>query len=268
MKSKDQIFQKIDNKIIEKLEKGKIPWRAPFDINAEPINAQTGSHYSGTNAWLLRLVCNGDPYFTGFRQAQSLGRHVKKGESGFPIMFPVVKYFEKSTGEIITRKQAGGLQDDEVEKNVYYSFSSVWHIDQFKGIDRDKLPSISAFGEMNFEPISRCEAILNHWTDCPEVRKKGHRAFYRKTEDFISIPRPKYFASDAKVYEVIFHEAIHATGHASRLNREKGEQFGDQAYCFEELVAEIGSAYLCGCAGIDKPLIENQRLISKTGLRH
>jgi len=110
MTSKDQIFQKIDNKIIEKLEQGDIPWQAPFDVNADPINAQTGSHYSGTDAWLLRLICNSDPYFMGFRQAQSLGGHIKRGNRGSRLCFRLLSILRKKPARNSRENRRASLQ--------------------------------------------------------------------------------------------------------------------------------------------------------------
>lgn len=258
MNSTNEVFKKIENKIIERLEQGEIPWDKPFEINDTPINAKTGNYYSGINEWLLQLLSSGDPYFIGFKQAQYLGGHIKKGESGLPIMFPMIKYWDKETGEEIKAGKAQKMRDEEYNKSVNYSYSYVWHIDQTEGINRENLPSLSDKDELVFEPISQCENLLARWNDCPDIRREGTSAYYHLKDDYINIPRSQYFTSEAEVYATIFHEAIHATGNGNRLNREKPKQFADKKYSFEELIAEFGSAYLCGYAGIEKQTIENK----------
>jgi antirestriction protein ArdC len=251
------IFQKVETKIIDKLEQKVIPWEKPFNLNTCPVNGKTGRHYSGVNEFLLRLFFDGDPYFVGFRQAQDLGGYIKNGKSGFPIMFPIVNYYDTETGGRVGKKEANE-RPEAINKSVHFSYSYVFHLSQTEGIDPEKLPSLSGNPKLVFEPINQCENLLDLWGDCPDIRREGTQAFYHLKDDYINIPKSQYFTSEEKVYATIFHEAIHATGNTQRLDREKPGHFGDKRYSLEELIAEFGSAYLCGFAGIEKQTIENK----------
>jgi antirestriction protein ArdC len=95
----------------------------------------------------------------------------------------------------------------------------------------------------------------------PVIEHKEQRAYYRPSSDVVNIPMPDLFRSDEEYYSTLFHELTHATGHQSRLNREelsKVSLFGSHDYSKEELVAEMGAAFLCGHCGIEPSVIENQ----------
>jgi antirestriction protein ArdC len=97
--------------------------------------------------------------------------------------------------------------------------------------------------------------IMNAWATEVEVRHGGGSAFYRPSDDFIQLPHSVQFEDEAAYFETAFHEAIHSTGHKSRLNRFKKEHDSSYKddYAFEELVAELGAAFLCCDAGISQP---------------
>jgi antirestriction protein ArdC len=121
------------------------------------------------------------------------------------------------------------------------------------------LPNISGGEPLDFDPITKCEEVLNAWGNRLKIDHiHGNKAGYNRLADTIIIPEPQYFDSREEYYATLFHEMIHATGSPDRLDREKGQEFGDQTYSFEELVAEIGAAYLCGHCGIEKPVLENK----------
>jgi len=96
--------------------------------------------------------------------------------------------------------------------------------------------------------------------NCPEIRRGGGRAFYRPSEDLVNIPRPEAFESTEEHYCTLFHELVHSTGHGSRLDRKTIKDvapFGSANYSREELIAEMGAAFLCGSAGIENATIDN-----------
>ena len=99
------------------------------------------------------------------------------------------------------------------------------------------------------------KVILDSWADEVTITHGGDSAFYRPSDDFIQLPHFDQFHSEAEYFSTAFHEAIHSTGHSTRLNRFKKERKGSykQSYAFEELVAELGAAFLCADAGINQP---------------
>jgi antirestriction protein ArdC len=266
MSSTKETFQKIENRIIEFLERGHIPWQKAFDINYAPVNAKTGNYYSGFNLMLLEMLSFSEPYFMGFRQAQDLGGTVRKGERGMPILFPTPIHRDRETGKRISAKKAESLPAGQVKTHIYYNCGYVWNISQCEDIDRAELPEISEY-HLDFEPIQRAEQVISGWKDCPAIEEKGGRAFYHKEDDFVRVPEKGNYRSREHYYGVLFHELVHATGAPKRLDREKGDYKYDQKYCFEELVAEFGSALLCGHCGIEKPLIENKSAYIESWLK-
>jgi len=263
MKS-DTAFQKINTHIISLLEDDIIPWRKPFDVSMEPRNPVSKITYSGVNAWLLGLFHFEEPFFFGSKQINDdLDGWIKKGQKGIPIRYPQYSYRDQESGEKITASKANKLIDkfgsERVKTSRSFGYCNVWNIAQCNDINRDKLPDLSDENSLSFDPIMQCEQLINGWENRPEIiRIHGDRAAYYRQVDTIKIPEPQYFDSREEYYAVLFHEMIHATGSTERLDRTKGKQKGDQAYCFEELVAEIGAAYLCGHAGIEKPVLKNK----------
>jgi antirestriction protein ArdC len=106
------------------------------------------------------------------------------------------------------------------------------------------------------EPIPACEGIVAAMPQCPRI-KGDSRAFYSPHEDFVGIPPKETFTKAEEYYCALFHELVHSTGHASRVKREMSGRMGSESYSKEELVAEMGAAFLCGHAGIEQATIEN-----------
>ena len=260
----DTAFNKVTSHIISLLEDDIIPWRKPFNVSTSPINGASKHEYSGVNAWLLRLLNFDEPFFFGFKQINDeMDGLIKSGETGIPIRFPRFYYRDQKTGKNISASKAKKLKAkfgaERVKTSRSFGYSNVWNIAQCKDINRDKLPDISDEEPLNFDPISKCEEVINAWDDQLEIDHiHGDIAAYNRLQDSIKIPEPRYFESREEYYATLFHELIHATGSPDRLGRSKGKIKGDQNYCFEELVAEIGAANLCGYCGIDKPVLENK----------
>jgi len=230
------IQKQITNEIINALQEGVKPWACPWSVagqNCLPVNYLTGSHYTGINIALLWSQCYKNNYSSAawltFNQVKKLNGTIIKGSKGARCVFYKLKEFEDEyTGEL---KQAPLINQ-----------FMVFNLDQISGIERKDL----AYNEFN--PIERGEQIIKK-TEA-KLKFGGHRAFYRRAEDQIYLPEPEKFASPEDFYSTALHEIVHWTGHAKRLNRKKGAAFGDKDYAFEELVAELGSAFLCGELGL------------------
>jgi antirestriction protein ArdC len=235
------VYQDVTNSIIEQLEKGAIPWVKPWraDSSADK-NLLSQKPYQGINRLILGLsgmVNKYDvPVWASYKQWESIGGNVRKGEKGTRIVF-----FSKVSKE---NKTTGDTESYSVLK-AYWVFNA----SQIDGIDI--VPA--AVEPKPFSPIDGAEsriiktgAALSHG---------GDAAFYAPSVDRIQLPNKGTFNSEANYYATAFHELVHWTGAKHRLDRnlEKG-RFGNPAYAFEELVAEMGAAFLCNDYGIQGEL--------------
>jgi antirestriction protein ArdC len=242
----DKIYEMITDKIIEQLEKGTVPWRMPWNgyVKGFPQNFTSKKDYRGINIFLLKLAMRSTPYWITYKQAKQLKGSVKKGEKGYPVIFwKFLETTDKETGE---------------KKNVpLLRYYTVFNLDQCEGI---ALPEIDQPETREFSPIERVEKIINDMPNKPTINHNEARAFYRPAADLVNMPKKELFISDAEYYSTLFHELAHSTGHLSRLNREseaKNHMFGSADYSKEELIAEMGAAFLCAESSIENETIEN-----------
>ncbi len=255
MNTSFDIYEMVTNLIIERLEKGVIPWQMPWKAETGlPQNMVYKKVYRGFNFWLLLTVVDqfGSPFFLTFKQVKELGGHVLKGEKGFPVVF--WKILEKE-------EKDGGI--DQIPFLRYYT---VFNLKQTEGIDESKIPSTEAY-DHNFDPIGQAEQLIEYWSDCPEIKLDQSHAFYSPTGDYIGMPNPRTFFQDEQFYSVLYHESVHATGHINRTGRHEklpDHKFGSQDYSQEELVAELGAAYLCHITGIQNATIDNSAAYIKS----
>lgn len=258
MKSSFDIYEMVTNLIIERLEKGVIPWQMPWKVESGlPQNMIHRKVYRGFNFWLLLTVADkyGSPYFLTFNQVKELGGHVLKGEKGFPVVFWKILEKEEKDGSI-----------DQVPFLRYYT---VFNQKQTEGIDESKIPSSEAH-DHDFDPIVQAEQVIECWKDSPKIRFDQSHAFYSPTGDYIGMPNPRTFFKDEQFYSTLYHESIHATGHVNRTGRHEklsDHRFGSQEYSQEELVAEMGAAYLCHLTGIQNATIDNSAAYIKSWIR-
>ncbi|HWB14473.1 MAG TPA: zincin-like metallopeptidase domain-containing protein [Pirellulales bacterium] len=241
-----KVYATITSRIINLLEQGVVPWRRPWGgEGSEPRNACTRRAYRGVNVFLLSAAGYDSPFFLTFRQAAMWGGHVKKGEHGFPVVFWSIKDgVDEETGK--------------ARKIFILRYYTAFNVEQCEGLPSALLATPGP--KLDFRPIERCEAILAGLpANRPSIGHGGPQAFYRPSDDSIAMPKPERFLSVEDYYATLFHELTHATGHPSRLNREgitAVAPFGSPVYSREELVAEMGSAFLCGHAGIDVPALQ------------
>lgn len=200
---------------------------------SHPVNFSTGKPYSGVNVWLLGMTEFSRPEWLTYKQAAELGGQVRKGESATLACFYAPMVSSK--------------EDKDGKRNTYSLLRhfNLFNVEQVDGLvlpDLPELPKPSG-SEMSLFLRTRC-------TDLGVgLRHSGDSAYYERIADRVTMPSTA-FVSDAAYSAVLAHELIHATGAPSRLNRKKGEKFGDSDYAFEELVAELGSAFLCTEFGI------------------
>jgi len=239
------VYEIITERILKELESGTIPWHKPWksELGEEPANLVSKKAYRGLNRFLLAHSPYERPYFCTYNQAQELGGQVRKGEKGTPIIF-------WKTGTY-TKAQDDGSESEE--KSFLLRYYTVFNVAQCEGLDKHLQP-IPEEKKNAIGSHEQAEFIASHYPSPPNIHyKSGDRAYYRPAHDLVVIPERYQFSSQAEFYSTLFHELTHSTGHASRLNRATLTDmvhFGSTNYSKEELVAEMGAAFLCGEAGI------------------
>lgn len=234
-------YQTVTDTILKKLEEGTVPWRCPWDRKVgRPRNFASNREYQGINVMLLGVKRFASPYWLTLRQANDLGGQVRKGEHGTLI----VKYGRHE------RRTKG---KEEETKAVYYLRGyTVFNALQIDGVEfpEMELPEPAA----NEARIESAERIVREMPGRPDIQEgQTIRACYRVSTDTIEMPARSRFVDAENYHLVLFHEIIHSTGHESRLNRKSlmgatGAVMTE--YSKEELVAEMGSAFLGMEAGI------------------
>jgi antirestriction protein ArdC len=255
MNTSFDIYEMVTNLIIERLEAGVVPWQMPWKAETGfPQNMVHKKVYRGFNFWFLLTVADkfGSPFFLTYNQVKELGGHVLKGEKGFPVVFWKLLDTEEKDGSI-----------DHIPFLRYYT---VFNLKQTEGIDESKIPATEAH-DHQFDPIGDAEQLIEFWYDSPEIRLDQSHAFYSPTGDYVGMPNPRTFFRDEQYYSTLYHELIHSTGHINRTGRHEKlseHKFGSQDYSQEELVAELGAAYLCFMTGIQNATIDNSAAYIKS----
>jgi antirestriction protein ArdC len=241
------IYSLVNNRILAALEKGIIPWKRPW-TGRLPTNYDTGKEYRGVNILTLGIaeMVQGytSSYWLTFRHAQKHGGHIKKGEKAAYIVFSDKKIREVEK------------EDGTKELKTWHMVRSfpVFNFDQAEGVPKkDAGPALDPDRDL----IEVCNSILSRMPNPPAYRESGGSAYYMPKEDLVNLPPIETFKTTEGYVATKFHEYGHATGHESRLNRPgimAAAAFGGDAYGFEELVAELTSAYLCARNGINNTL--------------
>ena len=236
---KADVYQIITDRILAMLDAGVNPWRKPWRAAAykPPQNLLSRRPYRGVNVILLGLSPYASPYWMSYRQTLQAGGHVKKGEKASLAVF--WKMFDKADSADPTKR----------ERIPVLRYYNVFNVEQTEGVDYPK-PEVPTF---THDPIVEAERIAAAMPQPPTITHADERrAFYRQETDTVNVPPLARFEKAAEYYSTLFHELTHATAHPSRLNRktEGPQAFGSVNYGREELIAEMGSAYLCGRAGI------------------
>ena len=232
------VYDVVTNRIIEKLEQGIAPWIKPWAAGSNggsDRNVISKKEYSGVNRLILGMSGYSSPIWGSFKQWEQLGASVKRGEKGTQVVF----YSQVTKSEI--------KPNDPTPENSTYSLLKtyyVFNIDQVEGVEIETPAPVIP----EFNPVPALEdRIVKTGAN---IKHEGARAFYNRTADSITLPDRTLFLSEAHYYATALHELTHWSGAPHRLDRTKGKRFGDTAYAFEELVAEMGAAFLCADYGI------------------
>jgi len=240
---KQDIYTRITNQIVSHLEKGVKPWVRPW--NAEHAAARitrplrhNGKPYSGINVlslWASAMAQNfAAPVWMTFKQASELEAHIRKGEKGSLVVY----------ADSIKRKETDEKTGDEIDWEIpFLKGYTVFNVEQIEG-----LPEVYyAKAEPTLDPVTRIERAEKLFAGLgATIRHGGNRAFYSNAADVIQMPPFESFQDANSYYVTLAHECTHWTGSKTRLDRDfGGHRFGSEGYAVEELVAELGAAFLC-----------------------
>jgi len=245
------LYQGITNQIVSMLERRVIPWRSPIlsQPAGQPQNLESSKPYRGINVFLLAFTAwtkgYGSRYWLTFNQAKAHGASIKRGEKSSTVVY--WRQLEVPDAQTGKPKQIPMLR--------YYNVFNTDQCDALAIGDEEKATP------RPFTPIESAEALVKGYQGGPVIEHAGERACYLPLRDTVQLPEPGRFVSGEEYYATLFHEMAHSTGHSTRLDRgldQAPRPFGSPDYGKEELVAEMAAAYLCGEAGIQPAVIENQ----------
>lgn len=242
MQEKSDIYQRITNQILVELEKGARPWFQPWNAEhaagriTRPLRAN-GIPYQGINVLVLwtEALAHGyvTPIWMTFKQAIELGGHVRKGEKGSLVVY----------ADRITRNEIDDATGEESTRSIpFMKGYTVFNVEQVEGLPGH----FYARPPARSEPMPRIERAESFFAATrADIRHGGGRAYYAPGSDHIQMPPFEAFRDADAYYVTLAHETVHWSKHPARLNRELGgKRFGDEGYAMEELVAELGSAFL------------------------
>src|ERR1700678_1152769 len=212
----------ITQSVLKQLEQGGAPWRKPWSTSA-PQNLISKKPYRGLNVFSLATQGYGSPYWLTFNQAKQLGAHIRKGEKSTLVSFWKCSDYGRENAS------TGQLENKTSVLLRYYHVFNVEQCDGLRAIYGDDWKSIN--------PIEQCESIANAMPNPPRIERNS-RAYYSPLADSVGIPSRNCFESAESYYLTLFHELVHSTGHASRLDRfdesSSDHQFGSESYSTEE----------------------------------
>ena len=248
-KQRNDVYQEVTNMIIEALEKGVRPWAKPWNGGytegriVMPLR-HNGEAYKGINVLILWSLSIKKGYQSAhwmtYRQATELGGQVKKGAKAAPVFY---------AGKLLVEDES--QNSEEEEKFIHYMKSyRVFNVEQIEGLPENyylKPEQPSELEEMERLPLAD-SFIVGTGAD---IRYGGDRAFHSSCGDFIQIPYMEAFKTNHSYYATILHELTHWTKAENRLDRDLGGiHKGDTGYAKEELVAELGAAFLSVDLGV------------------
>jgi antirestriction protein ArdC len=253
-KTQPDVYTRVTDKIIADLEQGVRPWVKPWKgSNAGgritlPVR-HNGIPYQGINILLLwgESLEKGyqSPRWMTFIQAQELGGNIRKGEHG-----SLVVYANKIT------KTETNDKGDEVDREIpFMKGYTVFNVEQIENLPAEYMPQGEIIPAEPLQLIEHAEAFFAKTG--ATVRHGGNRAYYAPAPDVVQMPIPEAFKTAESYAATKAHELTHWTSHKTRLDRQLGKRFGDEAYAAEELIAEMGAAFVCAQLGLTPEVRED-----------
>jgi antirestriction protein ArdC len=246
---KADVYEQITASIVAELEKGVQPWFKPWNAEhaagriTRPLRSN-GVPYRGINVLMLWAVAvergYAAPLWLTYKQAQELGGQVRKGEKGSMVVY----------ANTITRSETDEKSGEEVERAIpFMKGYTVFNAEQVDGLPAHfysmAAPALSTLERI--EVADRFFAVLG-----ADIRHGGNQAYYMQGQDRVQMPPFETFQDQISYYATLSHELTHWTKHPGRLDRDFGRKsWGDAGYAMEELVAELGAAFLAADLGLE-----------------
>lgn len=249
--ARSDVYEEVTNQIVALLEAGTRPWSPRWASGAGSLPLRhEGTAYRGINILLLwsAAMTRGyaNPYWMTYRQAHELGGQVKKGEKGNLVVHAGT--FTPKDGEADERPAEGEGED---RARHYLKRYIVFNVEQIDDLDMSRYPTPQIDIKNRDDRDPELDAAFSRWP--VPYRESGNSAYYHPVADSITMPAFAEFVSGNAFYATLAHEAIHSTGHTSRLNRETLYEYGKskEIRAAEELIAEVGAAMLCAQLGME-----------------
>ena len=244
------VYARVTERIVAALDAGARPWSKPWaGDGAAPLALplrHNGTPYRGVNVLLLWVEAFEKGYSASlwmtYKQAEALGGQVRKGERGTMVVF----------ANRVTKQETDDSGAETEREIAFLKAYTVFNVEQIDGLPEQYRPAPLTHAE----PLQRIEAAERFFAQTGATFKEGgSQAFYAPGPDFIQLPPAEAFRDAQSFAAVKAHELIHWTSHTDRLARSfDSKRFGDEGYAIEELVAELGAAFLCADLGIaDEP---------------
>ncbi len=244
---RSDVYTRVTDQIIAELEKGVRPWLKPWNAEhaagriTRPLRS-SGEPYKGINVLMLWMSAQSQgfaaPVWMTFKQAKDLGAAVKKGAKGSLVVY----------ANHVTKTETGD-DGEEAERDIYFMKGyTVFNVEQVEGLPAH----FYATAAPQLDPVQRIEAADLFFANTgADIRHGGNRAYYAGESDYVQMPPFEAFRDAESYCATLAHELTHWTKHPGRLDRDFGRKaFGDEGYAREELVAEIGSAFLACDLGL------------------
>lgn len=242
------VYQRITDRIVAALEQGAAPWHKPWNAEhaagriTRPLRCN-GIPYRGVNVIMLWMTAAergyAAPLWLTFKQAQELGGHVRKGEKGSLVVY----------ANTICKTETDEATGEDQERVIpFMKGYTVFNAEQVEGLPAH----FYAVAQPVLDPVARiAQAEAFFAATGATIRHGGNMAFYTQAEDRVQMPPFEAFRDAESYYATLAHELTHWTKHPSRLDRDCGrKRWGDEGYAAEELVAELGAAFICADLGL------------------
>jgi antirestriction protein ArdC len=254
VETRTDVYSRVTDRIVAELEKGVRPWMKPWNAEhaagriSRPLRCN-GQAYRGINVLVLWIEATAKgfaaPIWLTFKQAKELGGFVRKGEHGSPVVYS--SSFKKSEED-----DSG----EETEKEIHFLKGyTVFNVEQVEGLPCHFYAKAQPLKE-NLHRIEKAEAFVANTK--ADLRYGGTRAYYAEGNDYIQLPPFETFRDAESHAATLAHELTHWTKHGKRLDRSfEKKRWGDEGYAMEELVAELGAAFLCADLAITPEVRED-----------
>jgi len=254
------VYEQVTQRIIGLLEKGTIPWQKPWKIKTGmPCNLVSKRPYRGINVVLLWAMDFESPYWITYNQAHELGGYIRKGEKSTPVVF-----WRQVKPDKQSKEPSVNVSDDsepvqttplpQKRAQIIARLYNVFNLSQVEGL-KNSPSTPNQFGTLT-EPAE----VYENMPDRPIIKHGMRSAYYSPAEDVIGMPSLTNFSDEVAYFTTLYHELVHSSGAKHRLNRSTltaNEGFGSDPYSKEELIAEMGAAFLCAHTGITEHTVNN-----------